>query len=254
MKKPWKDRLYATYVSSDKANDSRLEAAKHFATRQHYIQGVIRQHIPPNRNIRILDLGCGHGAFLCFLQLAGYQDIHGVDVSAEQVALAHKLGINAIERQDISLYLTTVEDETVDIVLLMDVLEHLTRQELFDMMDEVFRVLRSEGKCIAHVPNASGLYGMQIRYGDLTHELAFTPKSARQLLSIIGFQNVQCFEDKPVVHGLASAIRRLIWNLGTLPPRLLMAAESGSFSSIVSQNMLITAQKPDSNTFSQGNL
>jgi cyclopropane fatty-acyl-phospholipid synthase-like methyltransferase len=56
----------------------------------------------------------------------------------------------------------------------MDVIEHLTRQELFDLLDSVYRVLAPGGVCLVHVPNAEGLYGMRIRYGDFTHELAFS--------------------------------------------------------------------------------
>ena len=112
------------------------------------------------------------------------------------------------------------------------------------MLDEVYRILRTGGKCIAHVPNACGLYGMQVRYGDLTHEMAFTPQSARQVFSTVGFQYIQCFEDKPVIHGATSILRWLLWNLGTLPSRLLLAAETGGAAFILSQNMLITAVKP----------
>jgi 2-polyprenyl-3-methyl-5-hydroxy-6-metoxy-1,4-benzoquinol methylase len=245
MKNAWKDRLYEAYVSSGQANGSHLEPSRHFATRQPYIQRVIRQHITPNRNIRILDLGCGHGAFLYFLQQAGYQDIHGVDVSAEQVEVANRFGIPGVEQQEIGSYLTTVEDETVDVVLLMDVLEHVARPELFDMLDEVFRILRPGGKCIVHVPNASGLYGMQVRYGDLTHELAFTPRSAQQAFSTVGFRHIHCSEDRPIIHGIVSAARWLLWRLGTVPSRLLLAAETGATSFILSQNMLVTALKPD---------
>ena len=31
------------------------------------------RHLPAERNARILDLGCGYGEFLCFLQRAGYR-------------------------------------------------------------------------------------------------------------------------------------------------------------------------------------
>ena len=68
---------------------------------------------------------------------------------------------------------------------------------------------------------------MKIRYGDFTHELAFTPKSASQVFRVAGFREVRCFEDKPRVHGLTSLARRIIWDVGTLPSRLLLAAETG---------------------------
>jgi 2-polyprenyl-3-methyl-5-hydroxy-6-metoxy-1,4-benzoquinol methylase len=244
MKQPWKDRLYSTYVSSGQVTDLHLGADEQFASRQPYIQKVIREHVPEEKSIRILDLGCGAGAFLYFLNKAGYQNIQGVDVSAEQAALAARLGIS-VAHDGIASYLARVATETVDVVLLMDVLEHFDRQELLDLLDDVFRVMRPGGKCIAHVPNASGLYGMQVRYGDLTHELAFTSKSAQQAFAAVGFCEIECFEDQPVIHGLVSGFRWLIWKIGTIPSRLLLSAETGEYSSILSQNMLVTADKPN---------
>jgi 2-polyprenyl-3-methyl-5-hydroxy-6-metoxy-1,4-benzoquinol methylase len=243
MKEPWKDRLYSKYVSSGQVADLHLGVDEQFASRGSYIQKVIEEYFPKDKSIRILDLGCGAGAFLYFLQKAGYQSIQGVDVSTDQVALAARLGIT-VEQEEISVYLTKCGDGTVDVVLLMDVLEHFTRQELLDLLDSAYRVLRPGGKCVAHVPNASGLYGMQIRYGDLTHELAFTPKSAQQAFATVGFCHVQCFEDRPVVHGIVSGLRRVLWSLGTFPSRLIMSAETGERSFILSQNMLVTAIKP----------
>jgi 2-polyprenyl-3-methyl-5-hydroxy-6-metoxy-1,4-benzoquinol methylase len=243
MKQTWKDRLYSAYVSSNQVTDLHLEVDEQFASRRPYIQMVIRERFPVDKSIRILDLGCGSGAFLYFLQNAGYQNIQGVDVSTEQVALAARFGIS-VEHDEIAGYLAKLKDEIVDVVLLMDVLEHFCRQELLDLLDGVYRVVRPGGKCIAHVPNASGLYGMQVRYGDLTHELAFTPKSVQQAFATVGFCNIQCYEDQPVVHGFVSGFRSFIWKVGTIPSRLLLSAETGGRSFILSQNMLVTAIKP----------
>jgi hypothetical protein len=46
------------------------------------------------------------------------------------------------------------------------------------------------------------------------------------------------------VYGLKSFVRRVLWDLLTIPPRLLLAAESGTFSGILSQNLLVTAIRP----------
>jgi SAM-dependent methyltransferase len=243
MKQAWKARLYETYAMSGHSSDYPVKPASYFASRRCYIQTVIRRHVDPSRAIRILDLGCGHGAFLYFLKQAGYQDIQGVDRSPQQVNLAKRLGITGIQQSEIAGYIASVEAGTVDVVLLMDILEHLTRQELFDTLDEVFRILRPGGKCIGHVPNASGLYGMYVRYGDLSHELAFTPQSIHQLFSMIGFYRIQCFEERPMVHGVLSIFRWLLWTLGSFPLKLMLAAETGGTSFILSQNVLFTAEK-----------
>ena len=243
MKRSWRDRLFNGYVSSGQVGEVEADAENQFSPRQPYIQEMIRRHIPTDRKVHIFDAGCGSGAWLYFLQRAGYEDLMGVDGSPEQVAQAHRFGLTFVTCQELRSSLASFEANSLDVLLFMDVLEHLTRQELLDVLDDAFRVLRPGGKCIAHMPNAAGLFGMEIRYGDLTHEIAFTPGSARQVFTLIGFQQVQCFEDKPIVHGLFSGLRWLVWELGTLPVRLLRAAEAGGTSFVLSQNMLVSAIK-----------
>jgi 2-polyprenyl-3-methyl-5-hydroxy-6-metoxy-1,4-benzoquinol methylase len=148
-----------------------------------------------------------------------------------------------VQQADLNICLECTQSSSVGVVLLMDVIEHLTRAELFDTLDEVFRILKPGGRCIAHVPNAEGLFGMRIRYGDLTHENAFTPKSAQQVFRTIGFEEVICHEDRPVAHNLKSLVRRIIWDVFTLVPRLLLTAETGETRFVLSQNMLIVAVK-----------
>ncbi len=241
----WKDRLYQSYVSSGQAADlgDALSAQSFFRPRAPYLRQVIRRFVPPDRQLKIVDLGCGTGAGLYFLKLAGYMNLSGVDVSGEQIEQAHRLGLTEATQGQLGSFLAEATPESIDVVLLFDVVEHLSREEIFPMLDGVYRILRMGGRCIVHVPNAEGLYGMRIRYGDLTHELAFTPQSLRQLLATVGFRVVQTFEDKPCVHGVLSGIRRVVWAAGTLPHRMLLAAETGHGRFILSQNMLAVAKK-----------
>ncbi|HEX3436279.1 MAG TPA: class I SAM-dependent methyltransferase [Pseudacidobacterium sp.] len=238
----WKSRLYNSYISSEQAAaDVKDTADEMFRPRKAFINSIIAKHLPHDRSVRILDLGCGHGAFLYFLSQAGYKNIYGIDISQEQVELAHQLGISEARHGTLEEVLSEEKDGCVDVVLVMDVLEHLIKDDLFHILDEIRRVLKHNGMCIAHVPNAEGLYGMRIRYGDMTHEQAFTPTSARQVFRTIGFSKVACYEDKPVVHGMKSLVRRVIWDTGTFYHRLMLIAETGSPSAVLSQNMLVKA-------------
>jgi 2-polyprenyl-3-methyl-5-hydroxy-6-metoxy-1,4-benzoquinol methylase len=244
--KPWKSRLYDAYVSSGQAAARPTVAASHspaavFAPFAPQVRHFIATYIPPDRGARIADLGCGDGAFLHFLLEAGYRHVSGIDVSDQQIARAHGLGLFEARRGDIDTFLASADDRSLDVILLIDVLEHLTREELFAVLDGVARVLSSGGVCIAHVPNAEGLYGMRVRYGDLTHEQAFTARSMSQAFATVGFQSTAAFEDRPVVHGVRSLVRRALWEVGTLPHRLLLAAETGTWGSILSQNLIVKA-------------
>ena len=213
-----------------------------FAGNAPYITQLIKRFIPTDRSIRIVDLGCGHGIYLYFLKQEGYQNLVGIDTSEEQVALAHRLGIHEVQRGDIGDFLSG-DDKLADVVLLIDILEHLPLTVAFDLLDRIYVKLNKGGRLIIHVPNAEGLFGMRMRYGDLTHEHSFTPTSMRQMLKAIGFSIITYSEDKPVVHGMTSLVRRLLWSVLTVPHRLLLMAETGEKNFVLSQNMLVVAQK-----------
>jgi SAM-dependent methyltransferase len=238
----WKSFLYDRYVSSEQAGAG-VDLQSPFRSQAVYVRHLIKKYIPTNKDLSILDLGCGHGTYLYFLQEGGYRQIKGVDFSGEQVALAHRLGLYTVEQGNIFTYASQLPNESVDIILLFDVLEHLTRQELVDFLPEVARVLRPRGLLIAHVPNGEGIFGMRIRYGDMTHEGCFTFSSARQLLRAVGFSQVRCMEDPPAPVGLKGILRWLSWQLLVLPFRLMLFIETGARHALLSQNMIFIGEK-----------
>lgn len=168
----------------------------------------------------------------------GVQNVQGVDILKEQIDLVNELGVDNVVNKNISDFLDEEEDESTDVVLLIDVLEHLNRQELFEVMDSVVRTMASGGCCLVHVPNALGLFGGRVRYGDLTHERAFTPNSIRQLFHTVGLSDVTCHEDPP-----GGRFRRPLWLLSILPFRGLLWLEKPDETPVLSQNMYITASK-----------
>lgn len=242
---PYKQRLYDAYVSSGQGSLSANTSASPeilFKTNRPYVDSVIRPLLPVDKTAAIVDLGCGNGCFIHFFKKYGYLNLLGIDASAEQVKVANELGLQEVRQGQIHQFLT-VHQEPKDLFLLMDVIEHLTLQETFDLLDLVHSRLKPGGQLIMHVPNAEGLFGMRIRYGDLTHEQCFTPTSIRQLLTTTGFSTFVCKEEKPVIHGFISLIRRVIWELGTIKYRLLLLAETSLTGSVLSQNMLVVATK-----------
>lgn len=237
----WKEVLYQSYVSSGQVMGFKGTPEEQFRGRRHYLRSVIRTHFPADRSSRIVDIACGHGKLLYFLRQMGYSHLCGVEGSVEQVELARQLGIPEVQLGDAFPFMGSRESASAEVVCLFDILEHLTSRQIFDLLAEVRRVLSPGGLCIGHAPNAEGVFGSRVRYGDMTHEQAFTPNSVRQMFRCVGFRHVRCFEDKPIVHGPLSALRRAIWELGTIPFRLLFAAETGG-RCILSQNLLFVAQ------------
>ena len=84
-----------------------------------------------------------------------------------------------------------------------------------------------------------------MRYGDFTHEQAFTAQSLTQLLTASGFSRVSCEEHGPAAHGPASAARWLLWKGLRLFWRFHMAVETGDGGAhhLFTQNFLAVADK-----------
>lgn len=239
----WKQRLYDSYLSNGERLPTEAGPETLFRPRSAYLRAVIKRYMPTDRGVRIVDLGCGHGALLYFLGRAGYHNALGIDLSTEQVDAAHRLGVTEARLGDLEALLIDPLAEHTDVFVAFDVLEHLCGADMFSVLENIHRNLTSGGRCIVHVPNAEGIFGMRIRYGDLTHEQAFTAASLRQAFRSVGFRHVDCFEEKPTVHGVMSLTRRLIWELGTLWHRALLLAESRTPRVILSQNIIAVAVK-----------
>jgi 2-polyprenyl-3-methyl-5-hydroxy-6-metoxy-1,4-benzoquinol methylase len=237
----WKQKLFDSYVSTKQAgqNIGRESLDGGF---YHYLSRIIKKHLPQDRDISVADLACGYGRLIYCLKKHGYHNIQGVDISNEQVELSHKFGLNEVRCQNIDAFLDE-KINTFDVLFLIDILEHLDKGQLLKLLDKVNSALRFGGIVVIHVPNAEGIFGGKSRYSDLTHETSFTSQSISQALTACGFTNVRCFEDKPVIHGLPSFVRYVLWQLFTLPYRILLLAETGIGKCILSQNMLVSAEK-----------
>ena len=188
-------------------------------------------------------MGCGIGGFLKVFAAEGYQHIQGVDLSKESVEYAHAHGMMQVKQGDLFGTLRSAEDNSFDVILYLDVIEHFEHYQVLDILKETYRLLSPGGRIIIHAPNAEGIFGSRIRYGDFTHEQAFTIHSLSQISRFAGFTSFMCFEDKPVVHNMTSFVRRILWEIFTIPDRIKFAIESGSFSIRLSQNILFEAIK-----------
>ncbi len=239
----YRERIYGQYVTAGTAPLAPADLAG-FGPRRPYLQKLIAEHFPQDRAAMILDLGCGHGALLHFAQAAGYQNVAGVDESPAQIAAARALGIAGVREANLLEALRATGPESQAAVVAFDVIEHLHKDELIDVVDEVRRVLKAGGRWIIHVPNGASPFGGIARYGDLTHELSFTPESITQLLFASGFRSVACFEDAPIAHGMKSTLRLVLWKLLRQALLFWLMVETGARApTVLSQNMLAVAVK-----------
>jgi len=240
LRNDYRNKLYHHYVTSHLSGS----IEERVRVRAPYLRRLIDAHFPEQLDARILEIGCGHGALIYYAKEMGYSHLVGVDASHEQVEESWKLGLREnIRQEDLVDTLRKSGDNSYDVIIALDVIEHMTKMELLDLINELYRVLSTEGKIILHMPNASSPFFGRTLHGDYTHEQAFTQSSISQILIAHGFSEVRCFEDSPIVHGVKSFVRWVVWKVARTGFRLVLVAETGVADEIFTQNFLAVAAK-----------
>ncbi|MBI5164434.1 MAG: class I SAM-dependent methyltransferase [Magnetospirillum sp.] len=137
----------------------------------------------------ILDLGCGVGLFLAYLQAKGVQDVLGIDGDAKVKAymppeVAEKVVIGDIWE---TLAATT---KRFDRIALFDVFEHFDPIEGRRLLVELTSKLKPDGRIVLRVPNAASPWGLQYQYNDVTHKAAYGPGSLQHVALAAGLKTV----------------------------------------------------------------
>jgi SAM-dependent methyltransferase len=239
----YRQRIYGDYVKAASAPLA-PDTIAGLEGRRPVLARFIADHFPPHRDARILEVGCGHGVLLHFAREAGYTNMSGIDGSPAQVAAARQLGIDGIRQSDLMAALAAEPEASFDAIVAYDVIEHLTKDELVDMTDAVRRVLKPGGRWLIHAPNGLSPFAGVMRYGDLTHEQAFTPESLTQLFLASGFRGAEFHEDPPAIRGLKSAVRGLLWRVVRAVMRLALVVETGMPEyRVLTMNLIAVATK-----------
>ena len=237
----YRDRIYAAYASS--------KGSEPFADtdpgQMRAILHRLRNWLPADRGSICLDVGSGDGLLISTLRGAGFVHCEGVDRSPEQVARALKAGVQA-NLGDATQYLES-RPVTYDLVTAIDVVEHLQKDELLTLLDAIFAALKPGGRLIIQTPNAGSPWGMKVRYGDLTHEIALETESLGQALRVTGFAAIEARECEPFVHGPLSALRWLMWRcLRTLLWAWNVIETGSSCGAVYTRVFVAKADKPRS--------
>jgi len=136
-----------------------------------------------------LDIGCGMGFALAGLQSLGYSDVYGIDLDAQQVATCQRRALPVERVEDAAAFLRQ-HPERYDLILMLDVLEHVPVASQLALLRCVHAALRPGGRLIVTVPNATSPLAARWRYIDWTHHCSFTEHSLRFVLRNAGFAAV----------------------------------------------------------------
>jgi SAM-dependent methyltransferase len=151
--------------------------------------------LPPEKDARILDFGCGAGILLEWLRDdVGFLNLSGIDADQGQVEFARSLGLNVEQTDDSSAWM--VQHKPFDTIIMKSVLEHIPAGADTVALRGVFDALAAGGRLIATVPNANATFATRRRYIDPTHWRSYTEYTLRYALQCVGFSRIQILAEE----------------------------------------------------------
>ncbi len=100
----------------------------------------MKEIFPQNKEINILDIGCGWGSWLYSLIKYGYHNIDAIDIINKCIEFVkNKFGINAY---CVDIFETI---KNYDVITAFDVIEHFHKQEIISITKMIYDSLNSGG-------------------------------------------------------------------------------------------------------------
>ena len=204
-------------------------------------------YLPPERDICILDLGCGSGLLLAYLHEKGYRNLRGVDIDSNALALVPEHVRSYAEHiSDLSRFLRDNMAQ-FDLIIAKDVLYYFPRHEAPQRMREISDALRPGGTIIAEVFNAALLTAGYTAAKDVGIQTMYTEQSLHGLLEGVGL-------DVVAIHGAMNrkgswrrpfyALAVYLWRSTTKLIYLLERGIDPQNPKILTKSLIAVARRP----------
>ena len=119
-------------------------------------------------DITSLDIGCGRGEWLELLR-DNTISAQGIDLDEGMLKVCHKLNLDALQGNGV-LYLKEQPDESMGVISAFHVVEHISFEDLQELVQESMRVLKPGGILILETPNPENIkVSSENFYLDPTH-------------------------------------------------------------------------------------
>jgi ubiquinone/menaquinone biosynthesis C-methylase UbiE len=189
----------------------------------------IVSNLIPNKKINLLNVGCGSGDLEnVVFKRKGRNSFnwYGLDISLKSIATCRREFSEAVfDVGDIRNL--KYEKNFFDVVILMEILEHIAPKDLFKSLSEVNKVMKKNGLLIVTIPINEGLKRLiETNNNRNAHVRIYTKSVICQELKLSGFKvdKVHFFYAFPRLYKLKSFIVKHLLPKLRMPNNLLVIA------------------------------
>ena len=174
-----------------------------------------RPYFPKDTQSKILDIGVGRGEMLTCLKNWKYENFLGIDISPSTINFCKKRDLKCELVENTPDWLLNHKNQ-FDLITLLDVLEHIPREQCIDFLKALKEGLAPQGKLIIQVPNLQARDACLNHFTDFTHFVGYEEHSLKQVLTIAGFSKIkfssfEIFPEKTFKNFVKKCFRFLYW-------------------------------------------
>jgi 2-polyprenyl-3-methyl-5-hydroxy-6-metoxy-1,4-benzoquinol methylase len=149
-------------------------------------------------SMSVLEIGCGAGLFLRYLEARGYRDIVGVDRDMQLLEALGDLQHSKIHFGDITALLKDeLKQRRFDRIVVLDVAEHLQLDVLVDLMAALKGHINAGGRMLLRVPNVESPWGLKMHFGSFDHVTPLSPGRMNELGVMSGWNCTGTYPQPP---------------------------------------------------------
>ena len=149
------------------------------------------------QGVRVLEVGFGDGRFLAWASSKG-ATCSGCELIPKMVELGCQLGFDV--RLGAVQETFSADEEPFDLIVALDVLEHVPLQEVPSLLRFLKSLLSTDGHMLFRVPNGESPFGLAIQNGDFTHVSVHSKGRFSQLAMAAGLRLFAARNAFRVVH------------------------------------------------------
>ena len=123
----------------------------------------IQTKFTSNKDISILDIGCGTGGLLHFLLQHNYLNLQGIDYSDNSIHFSKLRNLN-VQKLSIDDVLTVFQEQKFDVIICNDVFYCLDKLQIFNALQNIETLLKPNGVFLSNNNAFNVFYG--------THDIA----------------------------------------------------------------------------------
>ena len=176
------DQFYRAF--EDAHRGSRDSVTARLAAYQPVLEALRIEHSQP----LAIDIGCGRGEWLAYLNENGIQ-AEGVDLDDGMLQACRDHGLQ-VRLMDGLKALQDLPDDSMSLVSMFHLVEHVEFDTLLKLFEQALRVLKPGGLLLAETPNPENLVvGTSSFYLDPTHNKPLPPPLLKFAAQYTGFKN-----------------------------------------------------------------